>query len=165
MEPTLSEENPRIPASFDGIQVNLCKNPSCSNFGVPASSQKQPMGRGAKEREQDFYTVAGGSGPGVPVLCCHSCGEYPTIKSNQGIHEEVQRFSAYQRSKTMSCPNSTCASQAVDIAVGKAGYHSLGKPRSGSKRYRCKLCKTTFAVQGPTTGHKKPIKIFRSFSC
>jgi hypothetical protein len=37
---------PRIPLEVAGVQVNFCENPSCSNFGVPASAEKQPKGPG-----------------------------------------------------------------------------------------------------------------------
>ena len=81
----------RIPIEVDGIQVNFCKNPQCPNFGVPASTKRQPRGKGSTERGRDTYNVVG-SGRGTPMLRCGFCGQYPTIKSNKGIHEELIRF-------------------------------------------------------------------------
>jgi len=37
-----SQLNERIPVEVGAIQVNFCKNPQCQNFGVPASTEKQP---------------------------------------------------------------------------------------------------------------------------
>ena len=48
---------PRVPNSADNIQVNFCKNPTCSNYGVPASIKKQPRGPGASLRGRDKYKV------------------------------------------------------------------------------------------------------------
>jgi hypothetical protein len=48
---------PRVPDAVDGIQINFCKNPICSNYGVPASVKKQPRGPGASLRGRDNYKV------------------------------------------------------------------------------------------------------------
>jgi len=34
-----SDELPRIPDAAGGIQVNICKNPICPNFGWPADKK------------------------------------------------------------------------------------------------------------------------------
>lgn len=54
-----------------------------------------------------------------------------------------------------SCPDESCANHGVP--VGK-GYQSIGLTKSGSRRYRCNLCKKTFSVGKSTTGHKQPHK-------
>jgi hypothetical protein len=79
---------PRIPPEHGGIQVNFCKNPHCENYGTPGA---QTTGRGA---QRDRYTVVS-AGRQYPVLKCHACGEYPPLKSNKGIAEELARLSAY----------------------------------------------------------------------
>jgi len=82
------DSKPRIPPEHGGIQVNFCKNPDCENYGIPAA---QTTGRGAR---RDRYAVVG-AGRQFPVLKCHTCGEYPPLKSNQGIAEERERLGAY----------------------------------------------------------------------
>jgi len=81
----------RVPIEVGRIQVNFFKKPQCQNFGVPASTKRQPRGRGAADGDRDTYTVVG-SGRGTPMLRCGFCGQYPTIKSNKAIHEELIRF-------------------------------------------------------------------------
>lgn len=154
-------EKHRIPEEIEGIQVNFCKNPSCANFGVPASQKKQPRGPGAANKERDTYIV-GGSKNKVPQLKCELCGEYPTIKSNQAIYEESLRLSEYFVPRVVSCPNPECSNHSVSITTRKA-YHSFGKTRSGSQRYRCKECKTTFAVGKSTLRQRKPHKNIQVF--
>ncbi len=142
-----------MPDEVDGIQVNFCKNPACSNYGIPpkATVVRGPAAHGTV---QDSYILTGGAG--LPVMGCRLCGEYPPIKSNQAIAEERSRFfSALAERPTPSCPDTACANHG--IPVGK-GYQSIGLSKSGSHRYRCNVCKKTFSVGKSTTGHKAPHK-------
>jgi len=91
MSKTSKNRDERVPIEAGSIQTNFCKNPECQNFGVPASTKKQPRCPGAKKRGRDTYTIIG-SGRGTPMLRCSICGQCPTIKSNKGIHEELIRF-------------------------------------------------------------------------
>jgi len=86
-----SQLDQRVPVEVGTIQVNFCKNPQCQNFGVPASTKRQPRGRGAAERGRDTYSVVG-SGRGTPVLQCSFCGQLPTIKSSKALPEELSCF-------------------------------------------------------------------------
>jgi hypothetical protein len=84
---------PRVPVEVDGIQVNFCKNPNCLNYGVPASTEKQPKGSGAKARGRDEYRVAGGSysdnRTGTPVITCLKRNEAPPIKMLKWLQDFV----------------------------------------------------------------------------
>lgn len=148
----------RIPPACGGIQVNFCKNPDCENYGIPAA---QTTGRGA---QRDRYAVVG-AGRQFPVLKCHACGEYPPLKSNQGIAEERERLGAYLRvPPEPSCPDVECANHGIGVSTGSPHYRRYGTTRSGSKRYRCNACTKTFAVGYATVGQKQPHKnrlIFR----
>lgn len=146
----------RIPQPADGIQINFCKNPLCLNFGRPASNQPQPRGTGAKDRGRDTYTLSGGRQGSGSFLHCQFCGEYPPLKSNQGIAEEVQRISSYlAKQQEPSCPEESCENYGIGISTPGA-YYSFGKTRSGSQRYRCRKCSKTFSAGGPTLRQKKP---------
>jgi transposase-like protein len=151
---------PRIPATFNGIQVNFCKNPLCLNYGRPASSKVQPRGPGAGTRE-DTYTLSGSSilsagSKEKTRIGCNLCGEKPPMKSNAAIWEELERLTAYLRPHLEpSCPSGTCPNHSVGISAPKA-YYLFGKTKSGSQRYRCRLCNITFAIGGPTLHQKLP---------
>ncbi|RMD99229.1 MAG: hypothetical protein D6816_15225 [Bacteroidetes bacterium] len=147
----------RIPPEHGGIQVNFCKNPACENFGV-AASQKVQRGAGTKK---DGYTVVA-AGKGVPVLHCHTCNEYPPIKSNQGIHEELQRMlEGLPATREAACPHVGCANQSVGVSTGKQFYSSYGKSSSGAPRFKCKACGKVFNVSKPaakqSTSHKNKL--------
>lgn len=160
-------EGARIPEAINAIQVNFCKNPRCPNFGIPASTEKQPRGRDADKRGRDAYKMCGTSGDRrhrSPGLICKYCKECPTIKSNTAIYEEFQRMSLYLTGTSVTCPNTQCANHKVDVKAGKPHYQSFGKTKSGSQRYRCKLCRTTLATGAPTIRQRKPhknIQVFR----
>lgn len=147
---------PRVPIAANSIQVNFCKNPSCLNYGVPASTEKQPRGPGARLRGRDGYKVQA-SNTQVPILKCLLCNEYPPTKSNLAIQEEFFRLSSYLTPpKEPSCPDPSCSNHAIGIRLGKKHYQSFGKTKSGSRRYRCKACGKTFSIGGVTLRQRKP---------
>jgi transposase-like protein len=142
-----------VPAEADGIQVNFCKNPACDNYGV---LPKVSVLRGRQGSPQDTYIVRSSGDNNVPSLLCRVCGERPRIKSNAAIAEERARFlKKLAITPDPSCPDQSCANHPVP--VGK-GYQSIGLSKSGSRRYRCNVCKKTFSVGTSTTGHKQPHK-------
>ena len=135
----------RVPSAVDGIQINYCKNPICKNFGVPA------LERGYKKTAADNY-IAGGGGVSIPVLKCKFCGEFPPIKSNLAISEELKRMLAdLDCPAPASCPEPQCVNHNTPVTSGKGYYQSFGTTPSGSKRYLCKGCERTFAVSSKST--------------
>ena len=156
MEHTRTDPQPRIPLAANGIQVNFCKNPNCLNYGKTASEVAQSHGRKSATEvgERDTYHITGT--PGGVALHCKRCGEYPTVKSNLGISEELDRLNRYfVPTVESSCPTESCPNHAIGVSTPKT-YQGFGKTKSGSKRYRCRLCKVTFAVGGPTLRQKRP---------
>ena len=143
---------PRIPPAHGGIQINFCKNPRCENYGTAAA---QITGRGAK---RDHYAVVS-AGRQYPVLKCYACGEYPPLKSNQGIAEERERLGNYLIAPLeASCPNVDCVNHSIGVSTGSPHYRGYGTTRSGSKRYRCNVCTKTFSVGSSTIRQKQPHK-------
>jgi transposase-like protein len=161
---------PRVPIEVDGIQVNFCKNPQCLNYGVPASTEEQPKGPGAKERGRDDYRLAGSgysnNRPGTPVITCLKCTATPPIKSNQGISEEKKRVSAYLTASEPSCPHKLCENYGVKASPIKGYYQHFGVTASGSQRYRCLACMRTFSIKTgkPAKNHHLPHKNSEVFS-
>lgn len=149
------------------IQVNFCKNPTCANFGIPASLRK--YARRAKAPTLlpgTEYTLRGGAGAGSPVLICRLCGESLPLKSNLGISEEIYRLSGYLKpSEAPSCPYEACANHLVPATGSKGAYYAYGKTDQGSRRYKCRACGKTFSVaQRATLRQRLPqknIQVFR----
>ncbi len=151
----------RVPPAIDGIQVNFCKNPTCANFGVPPKVGSKRGGSRTSPPPApgmgDYVVVA--AGKGFPVLKCKLCGEYPPIKSNLGIAEEVARLSSYlYRYSEPTCPNPACLNHGVGISAGAAYYHAFGLTDIGSQRYRCRRCGKTFSVGKSTRRQRMPHK-------
>lgn len=144
----------RLPVEVDGINANFCKNPKCSNFGALPLAEVS-FGKRASDSVIDSYIIQNSAG-GSPALRCKVCGEMPTIKSNLGIAEECARFQAdITIERSPSCPDIDCAN--YNVPIGK-GYQSIGFTHSGSKRYRCNVCKKTFSVGSSTIRQKQPHK-------
>lgn len=155
-----------VPPPVAGIQVNFCKNPACGNYCKPASGVKQNPGRPARTAEPNDE-----SPPYKPhttsdtyTLHCQDCKEYPVVKSNQAIKEELDRLSAYLDTPTFStlcCPNEECEHHTDDVRRYPNFYYKHGKTVTGSQRYQCKKCKTTFTdvvITSPISRHKKSHK-------
>jgi transposase-like protein len=142
----------RVPESVAGIQVNFCKNPLCLNFGRPASNNVQPRGPGASTKEgRDTYTIGAGSTNHTTSMTCDLCGEHPPIKSNQAISEELTRMSAYLISAhDKTCPGTDCTNNNIPISTPKK-YIKIGFTKSGTQRYRCLNCATTFSISTSST--------------
>ena len=160
-----TKEHERVPKAVHDIQVNFCKNPHCENYGVPASSESQRVGRGAGAR-RDKYRVGMNMGPVRPILRCQLCGESLPMKSNHGIFEELTRISAYI--DRPFCPTTSCPNHGLSLENNRELYQAFGSAKSGAKRYRCKACHATFSSRPPgipTKLQKKPHKnatVFRA---
>jgi len=153
---SFSKSRPRIPLECGGIQINFCKSPVCNNYGIAASTKRQSRGKNPTNR--DRYRVVG-SGKHVPSLQCLECGEYPPIKSNHGIHEELERILAgVPAHQEPSCPEEACSNHSIGISAGKQYYSSFGKSSAGAPRYKCKACGKVFNIRKSTSGQKNPHK-------
>ncbi len=136
----------RIPPAAGGIQINYCKNPACQNYGVPALEKQS-----GRKLMNDGYMASGG-GASLPVLKCKLCGEFPPIKSNIAVSEELTRMLAdLTPAPDPSCPDFQCANHNTPVNSGKGHYQSYGVTHSGSKRYLCKVCGNTFTVSSVST--------------
>jgi transposase-like protein len=129
----------RYPPTAAGIQVNHCKNPLCANFGVPPYD-KRPRRR------------AVASAKGHPLLRCEICKSHFPMQSNLAIAEELVRISKYlDPDDEPSCPNQDCVQYGVAATSPGASYYRFGKTPSGTPRYQCAKCKSTFSKQSRST--------------
>lgn len=143
---------PRIPPEVDGVQVNVCRVPTCENFGIPSEVETTKRGRPKPGVLSDDprYKVAA-SGKGHPSLQCKACGTSTEIKSNLGIVEEIQRVSAYLEppSTFVGCRTEGCASSGLSLEEHRDRYQRFGRTEAGTRRYRCKSCRKTFTERRP----------------
>ena len=152
--PEKSEPRPRSPATYAGIQINFCKNPVCANFGIPVGEKLK--------RSTNPYRIAS-SGKGLPVAFCNACCESFPLKSNKGVHEELERMLAFLEGASAQpcCPVEGCSNHRIPVSGGKAFYSSFGVTSTGSQRYLCKgtveghPCKKTFSVTNRSTNRQR----------
>lgn len=144
----------RSPEAHSGIQVNFCKNPVCANFGVPIGTKQA--------RSTNPYRLVA-AGKGLPVGFCLSCNESFPLKSNKGIHEELERMISFLTSvpSPICCPVENCSNHAIPVSNGKDFYSSFGVTSTGSQRFLCKgvvagkSCKKTFSVSRKSTSRQR----------
>lgn len=150
-----TQNPPRIPVAHGGIQYNSCKNPKCSQFGVYIPEA------GVKGKTAGAYTIVSGGKHRMPILKCNVCGEFPPMKSNKGIAEEVERLSSYLVEDVVFCPNGkpnkdtgeVCSNHVNRIPVGtKKAYQSWGSTPEGSKRVKCTCGKVFITETKPAVG-------------
>ena len=138
------------------IQVNFCKNPACTNFGIPASIRKYARQANVSAPLPGTQYGLLASGKGTPTLDCKVCGETPPLKSNLGISEELARISAFLATPAApSCPSKTCGNHGVPVNGSAALYYGIGKSDCGSQRYKCRACGKTFSVAVRATHHQR----------
>ena len=142
----------RSPASYGGIQVNFCKSPVCTNFGVTIAEKLK-----ANSETPNPYRLSG-AGRNFPVAKCNACGESFPLKSNKGVFEELSRMlAALELPNPASCPVADCSNHRIPVSAGKQFYSAYGLTRAGSQRYLCKgsvdghVCGKTFAVATKST--------------
>lgn len=158
---TSAREHPRIPVEHGGIQVNYCKSPVCSNYGIAAGQIAERRPGGTNPYTLDAWRK------GVSICICNDCGEMFPLKSNVGIAEEVQRMAAYLLpAVAVFCRNEDCPNHANQVPVGTIGaYASFGKTTIGNPRWRCNVCGKTFSQNTKATArqrkHHKNKTIFR----
>ena len=140
-------EIPRVPPPSGTIQVNFCKNPTCGNFGIPASDKTQSRGRHVKPGN-DRYKLTGTP----PAFICLKCGEQIPAKSNEGIAEELNRLLVPLAPPPQpSCQTEGCPNAGVSPSAAPGQYWSHTKTKAGTPRFRCKACKKTLTMQGLST--------------
>ena len=147
----MAKTHPRVPlpATLDlpgaqrTIQANHCKMPACSNFGVPARSERSKPGP-STDRDM-HYKVHSTSKGTIPSIRCKACLDNPPIKSNTGIAREVDRLAQssgiWSLEETIGCRSAECENHARPIALHPGEYCKRGKHKfTGGQYYGCKRC-------------------------
>jgi len=137
-----------IPEAYRNIQVNFCKTPGCPNFCVEPRLGSIRSGR---QNGSDGYRVVGARTESS--LRCGYCGVESRIKSNRAIHQEFQRQTAPLFAPSpLICPTEGCRS---DPRHPTKAFQKFGKTAAGALRFRCRSCKATFSVPGPTARQRR----------
>ena len=137
-----------IPEVYRNIQVNFCKTPGCPNFCVEPQLGPTRQGR---QSGSDGYRLAGARADSG--LRCSYCGVESRIKSNRAIHQEFSRQAAPLFAPSpLICPTEGCVS---DPRKPTKAFQKFGKSAAGALRFRCRSCKTTFSVPGPTSRQRR----------
>ncbi len=91
-----SKGKERIPLKEADIQVNTCKNPKCSQFGLEPELRRSIIHNfnDGQPKRDPFYAISGLAAD-TPGLKCKACNVISPIKSNKGVNQEYKRLSLY----------------------------------------------------------------------
>ena len=130
------------------LQINFCKNPNCVNYGVPVTGNKWERMPPSNDSKTGGYQLSGVLAEAA--FKCKACNEYPPLKSNSGVVEELARITKYCLPKeVVSCTNEACPNHNKSKTEGR--YKRAGKTSQGSQRYQCLECGKTFSVSARVT--------------
>lgn len=137
----------RVPIAYHELQVNCCRNVLCENFGkIPIFVLSGKY----KFAKSESYLIIGDKNQAQ--LQCKLCKAFTRLKSNKGVYEELNRIRGDwlgdQASVMLACPKQGCDATGTDFIIRH------GTTKSGSIRYRCKQCGTTF-VPSPRKNRKQ----------
>ncbi|MFT5082215.1 MAG: transposase-like protein [Lentisphaeria bacterium] len=150
--------HPRIPHERDAIQVNHCKLPGFTNYGVAAAQSSVPG--------SNSY-ILDSRNKGISSCICSSYGVKFPLKSILDILEKVERMSSYLLPSNAVCRrNEACANHTNQVPIGtKGAYASFGKTAIGNCRWRCSVCSKTLSQNTKSTvrqrEHHKNKTIFK----
>ena len=146
----------KLPGIERTIQVNHCKMPDCSNFGIPARTKQAKPGpsRGRDPHYKVHSTKAGT----VPSVRCKACKDNPPVKSNDSIVQEVERLAEesgiWRLLESTSCGNGEFVNHGRPIDYHHDEYCKRGKPPSGNGHYhQCKNCGRRTLASDPIRLH------------
>ena len=144
-----------LPGAERTIQVNHCKMPTCSNFGVPARWQPGKTGR-SPDRDMHYRLHSTGKGM-IPCIRCKGCLDNPPIKSNASIAREVERLAEesgiWALEEQKGCGNAECENHARPIAFHREEYRKFGTSKSGGQYYECRRCRRRTLISDPVRLH------------
>lgn len=96
-----------FPRAYNGVQVNFCKNTSCTNYGVPPQhSKKNKKGKYAKVTGGYKIQTKSYSNVKRMSLVCTVCGASSMLISNKALVQESNRLRANAKFIEPSCLNS-----------------------------------------------------------
>ena len=157
-----AQQSPRVPlhgvSKFLGsaIQVNHCRNPACSNYGVlPRTARSNPW---PSEHRDPAYRLDTQREGQVACLFCRECGQNPPLRSNAAIVSEVDRLVGIDSLQTLeervACKTEDCVNHNRSVAEHPGGYIKKGRSKSGGQYYKCKPCGRRILASNPTRIHK-----------
>ena len=118
-----------LPGSQRTIQVNHCKMPDCSNFGVPARTEKGKPGPSA-DRDMNYKVHSTAKGT-IPAVRCKACLDLRRSSPNASIRAEVERLAEatgiWTLEESTGCSNDGCGNHHRPIAFHPRSTESAAR--------------------------------------
>ncbi|MEF1341358.1 hypothetical protein REH81_32115, partial [Vibrio rotiferianus] len=154
------------PLTGEMIQYNFCRNPNCSNYGIPAGNSLPPNSKGIYTKLKNDYAIVSNEKEGANIKC-KVCGSQTVFINNKAVVDESTRLQIEHQSKEYCCPGQpipnskrrkSCRNSSVDFIKNPEQYTILRRNRVKRGRRKidlsqviqCNRCKTKFTI--PTFG-------------
>lgn len=149
----------RLPPPSFGLDINFCRNASCSQFAV-APDPFDGRGRSRAIQRPNFHRGKVIGSADETTFVCGACGISSVVKNNRAIVEEYRRLRSMQQrgNPDGSCPNTVCRSHCRPVAANPDLYRRYGRTKTGDQRWRCRGCEKTFTIGRPTRRQRKTDK-------
>jgi transposase-like protein len=148
----------RFPPSFEGVDLNFCRNPQCATYGVFPDPFKRPNGTEPAPPDVLRGVVAGKKHE--EFFKCPTCTKTSRIKNNRAIVEEYKRLKYLQEydPTVPSCQTDGCFAHGMAPETNPEFYRRFGKTAKGDPRFQCRLCFKTFSIGKPARRHLRSDK-------
>jgi len=148
----------RFPPTFEGVDLNFCRNPQCATYGVIPDPFKRPKGTEAAAPDVLRGVVAGKKHE--EFFKCPTCTKTSRIKNNRAIVEEYKRLKYLQEydPTVPSCRTEGCFAHGMAPETSPEFYRRFGKTAKGDPRFQCRLCFKTFSIGKPARRHLRSDK-------
>ncbi len=133
------------------IDVNVCRNPHCENFGLSEDD--------IKDKRYSYRYVNKGN---APTMKCNRCGQRGKIYSNLSVLEAFHACLPLTIPYA-SCPNDECtlrhdnafeySSSSLKQTIKKPYYVNKEDSKKGVCQARCRACKQTYNLSEPLRLH------------
>lgn len=148
----------RLPLPFDGVDINFCRTPSCTAYGILPDPHKRP--NGAPPAPPDALRGAVKGAQHEEFFDCPHCASTARLKNNRAIAEEYRRLKGLQdRDPTaVSCRTESCFAHGFPPEQYPTFYWRFGRTAGGDPRWRCRLCRKTFSTGKPARRQRRSDK-------
>ncbi len=140
----------RFPLPFEGVDLNLCRNPLCASHGIIPDPFECP--NGAPPAAPDALRSVVKGRMREAFFECPTCD-----KINRAVFKECNRLKHLQENDPTkpSCRTKGWLVNGMTVDEHPEFYRRHGKTPQGDPRWQCRLCSTTISHGKPSRRHMR----------
>jgi DNA polymerase III epsilon subunit len=120
------------------VQINFCKNSTCTNYGVPAKNPTYKPDGSLKRGLGNNYQLTWNNIKNENLLTCKLCGQSSIMIHNRCFDVEVDRLSIVGTQQEPACPNTANSKQPYGVRRYYIPYSAEVRKGEARIKPRCK---------------------------